>query len=203
MPVSQRGVPAVRMSPKVVNLLKSHTRGSAISRATSEPLPDNISIAKDASEFGEWSKTLPWGLCMLHQPLQVSDFVSCDQSSCTSLALSHEDSFQSIEMHFGVKAVCILDMAWLLGSCNETSCLVADVSTDTQIHCSVVGPPGLHFQLDTCSSDFPASFGLHLVANSWPDRCEKLGFSSWLWCAIKYTKYIFSSLRCRCLLVHP
>lgn len=55
VPVSQRGVPAVRMSPKVVSLLKSHTRGSAISRATSEPLPDNMSITKDASEFGEFA----------------------------------------------------------------------------------------------------------------------------------------------------
>lgn len=53
--MSQRGVPAVGMSPKVVGILKSHTRASAASRATSEPLPDNISIAKHASEFGVWT----------------------------------------------------------------------------------------------------------------------------------------------------
>ena len=53
--MSQRGVPAVKMSPKVVSILKSHTRAAATSRATSEPLPDNMSIAKHASEFGEWT----------------------------------------------------------------------------------------------------------------------------------------------------
>lgn len=115
MPVSQRGVPAVRMSPKVVSLLKSHSRGSAISRATSEPLPDNISIAKDASEFGECRETLPWGWCMLHQTLQVPDLVLCDQTSCLSLILFHIRMHPRMapdsEVHSDVKPVCILDMA--------------------------------------------------------------------------------------------
>ena len=44
------------MSPKVASILKGHT---VISRATSEPLPDNITIAKNASDFGEFP-LLPW-----------------------------------------------------------------------------------------------------------------------------------------------
>ena len=55
VPTNQRGVPAVKMSPKVVSILKSHTRASATSRANSEPLPDSMSVAKHASEFGKWS----------------------------------------------------------------------------------------------------------------------------------------------------
>lgn len=38
------------MSPKVVSLLKGQ---SVLSRATSEPLPDNVSVAKHDNEFGK------------------------------------------------------------------------------------------------------------------------------------------------------
>ncbi|KAL3139247.1 hypothetical protein ABBQ32_006013 [Trebouxia sp. C0010 RCD-2024] len=48
VPVSQRGVSAVRMSPKVASILKGQ---SALSRATSEPLPDNLSGAKHDVDF--------------------------------------------------------------------------------------------------------------------------------------------------------